>query len=599
MSESPKIIGKECRFAIYIPPASRGGKDYHLVKEAVHYDDGTVKPALSFKEDYKRSLWVTKKPYQNHEQKKEYEYMDRLIRHESTQSQLQRNVARALGIGWSNADIGKLSESPYLYGTDISSTSLIKNDYIKAAPDLGSDYSVAYFDIETDVLSEKEEGLEDNRDPILITTVFENRVLCVAHRPFFKGYADIERRLNEACKKYIQEYIDKYKLVIEFKIVDTVPELITESFKRIHEWKPDFLAIWNLGFDIPRILSTLEKYNIQAKDVFSDPCIPPELRFCKFKKGSTKKVTASGQVKPKAPSEQWHSLLCPASFYVICAMASYRFIRQGEQELAYYGLDFILNLELGLRKLRFSEADHLVPGSLPEHEFLQQEYPVEYTIYNIFDCIGMKELEEKNDDLRQKLPIQCGVSDFSRFNSQTKRFADEYFLFLLDEGKVVGTVAPRKKDEVAEEGIDTTEAPEEDSDEDEGGYGVPGDMEEQMEVITKDCIMSLRGWILTLPSHLSSLGLRLVLESNAIITMIRCFVYDCDAVAAYPTATAIANVSRETTKKEIIEILGVDEQVFRIQNMNILHGHINALEYCNVMHKLPTPQDSLKYFQDF
>lgn len=81
-------------------------------------------------------------------------------------------------------------------------------------------------------------------------------------------------------------------------------------------------------------------------------------------------------------------------------------------------------------------------------------------------------------------------------------------------------------------------------------------------------------------------------------TLIRCFVYDSDAVSAYPSATAVANVSKETTVREIIEILGIDELDFRRQNINLLQGHVNALEYAEVMHSLPKPQDALKYFDD-
>ena len=60
----------------------------------------------------------------------------------------------------------------------------------------------------------------------------------------------------------------------------------------------------------------------------------------------------------------------------------------------------------------------------------------------------------------------------------------------------------------------------------------------------------------------------------------------------------VGNVSRETTALELIDILGIDEDVFRMQNINLLQGHVNALEYGMKMHGLPTPQEALKYFDD-
>lgn len=71
-----------------------------------------------------------------------------------------------------------------------------------------------------------------------------------------------------------------------------------------------------------------------------------------------------------------------------------------------------------------------------------------------------------------------------------------------------------------------------------------------------------------------------------------------DAVSAYPTCTAVANVSRATTLYEIIDIAGVNEDVFRQQNINLLQGHVNAAEYCSKMFSLPKLQDSLALFED-
>ncbi len=94
------------------------------------------------------------------------------------------------------------------------------------------------------------------------------------------------------------------------------------------------------------------------------------------------------------------------------------------------------------------------------------------------------------------------------------------------------------------------------------------------------------------------LGRQCILENPNLHTLIRAMVYDSDAVSAYPSCTAVANVSRETTVREIIDIIGVDEVAFRRHNINLLQGHVNALEYACEMHGLPTPQNALQYFED-
>lgn len=596
MTDTTTITGRECRFAIHIPTYQSDIPDIHLVKEAVHYSDGTVRPNIKLWKNFKRPYWITKPQYRNHTQKKESEDLDRLMRFEATQSDLARSIAQSLGVYSKRPMMKQLSASPYLYGSDIASTSIIKHMYQTKYPEAKSSFTVGYFDIETDVLH----GTED---PILVTFVFEKLIYQVAVKSFFKGFAEdhiedrlrfkIEEHLGEHFRsdKYLKKVLKEDDFDIQIVLVDDTVTLIKTVMAKVHEQSPDFLAIWNMVFDVPKLLDTLKKYGADAKDVFSHPTLPPELRFCKYKKGSTKKVTASGGVKPKNPSEQWHSLYCPAGFYIIDAMCSFRFVRQGEQELPYYKLDFVMERELGIRKLNFKEAEGL--SDLDWHEFMQEKYPFEYAVYNIFDCIGMMELEIKNDDLSQKVPVMNKTTDFSRFNSQTKRFADGFHFFMLEKGGVASTIPPMEE----KEGIIADDDPDEEEDE-EPQYPDDEEVDPYQEAMAKDDVLSLRNWIVTLPAHLSALGRRLIKESPTVRTLIRTHTYDSDAVSAYPSCTAVANVSKATTVREIIDIVGIPEEMFRRQNINLLQGHVNALEYATTMFNLPTPQEALALFAD-
>ncbi len=82
---------------------------------------------------------------------------------------------------------------------------------------------------------------------------------------------------------------------------------------------------------------------------------------------------------------------------------------------------------------------------------------------------------------------------------------------------------------------------------------------------------------------MSSPGLRLLKEDPTIATNIRAFVADLDASAAYPTGILIANVCKENTVREVCTIKGIDEDVFRLQNLNFVTGKVNALEYVETM----------------
>lgn len=586
MTQQKKIVAKECRFAIHIPTRSSDAPDLHLVKEVRHYEDGTHEPFTNFVKNYKRPFAVTKEAYRNHEQKKESESLDRLNTHHCTQSDLRFHVARALGKGWSNAQMRELSKSPFLYGTDVSSTVHIKSEYRKRWPDVATDYTVAYYDIETDMTSE--EG-----DPIMTTLVFEDLIHTTILSSFFRGYSNVVERILEMLEKQLKIELPEKKYRFKIELVDSMKDLIKKPIDTAHEKQPDFIAIWNIDFDLPKVIGALERQKVDIKDVFCHPGLPPHMRFCKYKKGKTKKVTASGQVKPMNPSEQWHSLLVPASFYFICAMSSYRFIRQGAPEEPDYKLDSILEKEKIGGKLKMGVADEFEGGDW--HYVMQTRFKFEYVIYHIFDCIRMQQLNDKTGDLTTALPVRAGCSDFAKFNSQTKRLSDKYSIYLESRGHVIGVVEPK------DDNKDVASADEVLDVEDESDYSPnveASDADEPDPYEHLNEVLSLRNWIITLPSHQTVLGLPLIKEYKGIRTQIRGLTYDSDAVSAYPSCTAAGNVSKATCSKEIITIDGVEENDFRRHNLNILQGHVNALEYGCEMFKLPKPREILSYFED-
>jgi len=61
-----------------------------------------------------------------------------------------------------------------------------------------------------------------------------------------------------------------------------------------------------------------------------------------------------------------------------------------------------------------------------------------------------------------------------------------------------------------------------------------------------------------------------------------------DVAASYPNGGSVFNISRETTKREIISIEGLREEEHRMQGINLSAGASNAAEFCQVMYKLPT-----------
>ncbi len=554
----------ECRFATYCPPPERGMRDLHVIKEIVHEPDGTVRPNLRMVYDYKSPFWITKEGRRTHKEKKEWEDLENLNRFESTRAEQVFSISKALGMPWfrgSLRDVCGGEKGQYVYGADILSTAVIKRSYQDRFPGVNTPYSSAMFDTETDVIR--------GTDEIQMATLSsKSRVFTAIQKDFVQGYSDVEARLQALLRKYLTQMKMKRKvdgkkqdvvvdilaernITWEVMLVDREIDVVIEIFKRAHEWKPDFLAIWNIDFDIQKVMRAMEKAQVDPAAVISDPQVPPEYRYFRYKQGPKKKVTDSGKVMPIKPAAQWHTVFCPASFYFIDAMCAFKHIRIGNGEEPSYGLDAILKKhDLG-GKLAFEEADHLV--GIDWHQFMQERHPLEYVIYNVWDCVSMEMLDEVTTDLSLTLPLFSGCSDFENFKSQPRRTADNLHYFCLQQkNRVIGTTS--------------------------------SEMKMDLDKLT----VGVDGWIVTLPAHLvTDSGLQVIKQAPQMRTNIRGHVGDLDVSASYPNGGCVFNISRETTHKELVKIVGVSEEQQRMQGINLSGGHTNAVEWCSGLLGLP------------
>lgn len=568
MSTNNPVVKREIRFAVSLPKNSYRLDDAHYIKEVVHYQDGTIIPRSYIVKNFKIKTWVTKECYRNHKEKKEFELLENVLEVECTQSDLNQTVANLLGTPHIANNRNAIKDSPYVYGYDLTSTSLIKLKSLQKNNGIQTPYSVAFFDIETDI---------DTQEILLATVTYGNKAHTSILAKFVKNIGDVQKRLDDAIKKYLPEYPSLQSTI---KICRSEVELIEDSFKVINDWKPDLLAIWNLSFDIVRILGRLKLFNVNPTRVLCDQSIPSEYRLCRYKQGITKKVTASGVIKPINPSLQWHTLHLTAPFYVIDTMCVYRQLRMATQEEPSYSLDAILGKELKKSKLKFKEADNHKGANW--HIFMQENYPIEYIVYNIYDCLGMAELEEKNKDLSCSMPAFAGITDFARFNSNPKKIVDALFTFGLDRGKIIGTVPNLNRSEEELEAVDVEEVVEE--------------SEEDSLDVSKYKTLDLKNWIQLLPqANLVHDGLQCLEEYPNVKTNIRGVVIDMDSVSSYPSCTLVGNVSKETCVNELISIEGIPEEVFREQNLSICLGNSNLLEYFSVLFELPNLDEIDKY----
>ncbi len=555
------IVGKECRHAVY---RKSGLDDIVLVKEVVHLKDGTKVPNVKLFENYPREFWITKKGFQNHTDKKTYEKVSRCDRFVTNQARLTARIAQAMNRD--NLPLKQLAESPFLYGADVTTPVIIKRRYMEKY-DIQSISSVAVLDIETNMLDPaKAKKIE------MITLTFKEKRHTVILKDFIKNrFSEKEatEKLQECMDTYLTDYLkDRGGNTCTFEYYDTPGQLVHRIFQIAHAWMPDFLAIYNMDFDMKYMVEALEKENYDLGEVFSDPLVPKKYRTAEYKPGDPIKKTHDGKETPKDFTERWHTMDCLSSFYVVDAMVLYKLLRTAAGRIAKYSLDFVLDKELGIRKLKFDdilekEAPGMSGGTPEWHRFMQRHHPIEYIIYNIFDCVSVEMLDESTGDVCRKLPTLCEASEYKRFPSQPRRIVDDLHFVFLKKGAVIATTSKNMRDDL------------------------------------DNLVLTLEGWIVTLPAELVfRQGYGRIQEAADLSNTIFRFVADLDFAATYPSLTIVLNISKETTFREISRIKGLGLEEYRRLSLNVTGGAINAYEISRQVYGAPTLTDMLSKFKE-
>jgi hypothetical protein len=424
--------------------------------------------------------------------------------------------------------------------------------YLDKWPTYRPDAKVATLDLETNVFSERGEIIYG-------ASTFKDRAVLAVSKEWLGEVPEVEKRLEELFEKYLGKYKRDRNITLHIRVVKNDLEVVKTLFRFLHFIKPDFVSIWNMAFDIEKILECLSYHNVDPADIFSDPEVPPEFRTFKWKKDSLIKRKADGTTISKHPADLWHVVTAPSSFYIIDSMCYFKISRVREQARHSYALDAILDEELQLGKLRFTEADAY--KGLEWHKFMQTNYKLHYGIYNLFDCIALELLDEKTHDLSRAVLGGIGCSDLSRLTSNPKQLADELHFFLLKQGKVICSTAP--------------------------------DMVEPYDKY----VLGRGDWILTLPSHLAmNREEPFIQDLDDSGARLYSHVYDLDIASGYPTTGVVLNISKETTLVEVSEIVGLTEEQQRRASVNMTAIKNNAVDLGQTLYGLPSLSALLKEY---
>jgi hypothetical protein len=548
-------IKREYVFSTYVQSSEDKDNDALFVKEILHHPDGRTKRNFRMIRNYQKPFYVTLPDYKNHNSKKEFEEIGKLGLHTSNQAKLAKAANFILTKQQKRyVSLREVSDSPYLYGTDVSTPVLLAQEYKVKYPNLLSDSSRAIMDFEWDVVN--------GTEAIISGVLSFNEKLHIAVTKTFLGElsSTAEEAILISLNTHLKEHIESRNIIPIISIVNTPADVVIALVNSAHKWSPDFLGFWNIKGDMEKMLSALKDSNINPALVFSDPSVPNEYKYFNWKEDQLIKTTSAGKSTPKLFVDLWHTVQTPSSFYFICLMALFRTIRNREQQRTSYSLDSVLSDYLNLKKLRF---DYIPKGlsDLDWHKEMQTNHKIDYITYMAFDGISVELLDEKTNDVSKTLRAITGISELSTLKSRPKCLSDSLHFDLLENNRVIGSTGKNMV-----ESLDT-ETP------------------------------SIKNWIGVLASELEyNIGCSLINEYPNLHTNITTHSFDIDVRSAYPESEICLNVGKSTRAYELCGITGLNTEETRTFGINLTNVKTNCLSLAHTAFGFPKLDDLLKEF---
>ena len=500
-------------------------------KCVTEHDDGTVdeRDEIHLYNNPKRPFWITKPHIKlTYDHKKEFETINNLDVYVCKDSELEESLARALGLPMSfrKRNLRQLCSNPYVYGADIPTETLIKQDYINKQP-VGklANFTRGAFDIESEVRGEKRINV--------ITFIHERNIYTAALKEYCKYYdnPDDETTVHMAtdrdCLKVVNDmigfYLNQHSFNLTFKVCDTELELIKWIFEQIHKEKTNFIGIWNMGFDLPKVLERIEALGGDVEQILCHPDIPAVNRYVDWHEDKSQTLQHF--------TDRWNWMSIAGYSQFIDSMCLYARLRKVSGHRSSYALDDISTEELGQGKLHF--------GAITNHWYMQNRRFLEYIAYNINDVMVMMLMEWKNNDLRA-LAALCGMSIPKDFSRQTSMLRNDAFVYGKAHGHIPASASMNMYSEYDE--------------------------------------MQLKAGGTVLPPNLATgVGTDIVDELPGKTTLAGLYANDLDFSSMYPSTVSSMNISKETALFTTIKINGRPKEEVERFFSNIIQPEINAV----------------------
>lgn len=407
---SPTLLNVE-----YVKPSKKKG-----IKECFKIiyvnDDGIVKYA---EEEALVPIYITKPEFRNHSYNKPEGRIEKCDKKMVLISKIYDTIVQESG-EWGRAirDRAKAMEDwkyeknllkwPFCYGCDFLPEFYFLYEWFSKYKLQMPHLSKGFMDIETDII-DYQTDLNDipntSLAPVnLITVILEDQkeayqFILKPYKPLHAGltedqykerYALYERQLTahkgmfSDINGYIKELHDRFDATygyLNYNVREYEKEidLIADAFRYINTRKPNFMAIWNMRFDIQYLYYRIMTLGYEPSSIMCSPEIPDKV--CYFRQDNSTFLI----------EKQFDIFKCSSFTQYICQMRTFASIRKSQHKLRSVSLNAISDMILKDKKVEYSDI-----GNIKTFTYMDWRL---FCVYNIKDVLLQLGIERKTNDI--------------------------------------------------------------------------------------------------------------------------------------------------------------------------------------------------------
>lgn len=238
------------------------------------------------------------------------------------------------------------------------------------------------------------------------------------------------QKYNEEFKQFLDSSFGSHEKVCEYQLdnikthivcYDDELTMLTDLFRFINFNKPDFLMVWNMGFDIPFIINRIINLGGDPQKIMCPHTILPQYEHCDYRKDEL--------------HDEWSAKgdYADITSYTVYLDQLIQFAsrRKGGAQFRSYTLDYIGTEVAGIHKLNYSDIAKNV-ADLPYADYKR------FVMYNMMDVLVQYCIEFKSDDILyvfNKALLNC--TEYKKVHRQTVYLANRAAIMFKKFGNYI------------------------------------------------------------------------------------------------------------------------------------------------------------------